>query len=38
MKEIKEIKGPFGLPVERDICFETIKEKELLEKIKKGID
>ena len=38
MKEIKELKGPFGLPVERDICFETIKEKELLEKIEKGID
>ena len=34
MKEIKELRGPFGLPVERDICFETIKEKELLLKIR----
>ena len=38
MKEIKELRGPFGLPVERDICFETIKEKELLLKISNGTD
>ena len=30
MKEIKKRRGPFGLPVERDICFDPIKEKELL--------
>ena len=38
MKEIKELRGPFGLPVERDICFDPIKEKELLLKISNGTD
>ena len=38
MKEIKEIRGRFGLPVERDICFDPIKEKELLLKISEGTD
>jgi hypothetical protein len=38
MREIKELRGPFGLPVERDICFDPIKEKELLLKISKGTD
>jgi hypothetical protein len=38
MKEIKKLRGPFGLPVERDICFDPIKEKELLLKISKGTD
>lgn len=38
MKEIKSIRGPFGLPVERDICFDTIKEKELMKKIEEGTD
>ena len=38
MKEIKKLRGPFGLPVERDICFEEIKEKELLLKISEGRD
>ena len=38
MKEIKELRGPFGLPVESDICFDPIKEKELLLKISNGTD
>ena len=38
MKEIKELRGPFGLPVERDICFDPIKEKALLLKISNGTD
>ena len=38
MKEIKELRGPFGLPVERDICFDPIKEKALLLKISEGRD
>ena len=38
IKELKEVRGPFGLPVERDRWFDTIKEKELMAQIKEGID
>ena len=30
MKEIEEIKGPFGLKVERDLSFETTNFEELV--------
>lgn len=38
IKELKEVRGPFGLPVERDRWFDTIKEKELMAQIKEGVD
>ena len=37
IEEIRNLKGPFGLKVEREKWFESTKEKELMEKIKKGI-
>ena len=37
IKELKEVRGPFGLPIERDISFDTIKEKELMDEIKRGV-
>ena len=37
MKELKEVRGPFGLPIERDISFDTIKEKALMDEIKRGV-
>ena len=37
IKELKEVRGPFGLPIERDITFDPIKEKELMDEIKRGV-
>ena len=37
IKELKEVRGPFGLPIERDISFDPIKEKELMDEIKRGV-
>lgn len=37
IKELKEVRGPFGLPIERDISFDPIKEKELMSEIERGV-
>ena len=37
IKELKEVRGPFGLPIERDISFDPIKKKELMDEIKRGV-
>ena len=37
IKELKEVRGPFGLSIERDISFDPIKEKELMDEIKRGV-
>ena len=37
IKELKEVRGPFGLPIERDISFDSIKEKQLMEEIERGV-
>ena len=37
IKELKEVRGPFGLPIERDISFDTIKEKALMDEIRRGV-
>ena len=37
IEEIRNLKGPFGLKVEREKWFESTKEKELMEYIRKGI-
>ena len=37
IEEIRNLKGPFGLKVEREKWIESTKEKDLMEKIKKGI-
>jgi hypothetical protein len=31
LKELKEVKGPMGLPIERDLYYEPKSQKELLE-------
>jgi hypothetical protein len=31
LKELKEVKGPMGLPIERDLYYEPKSQKELME-------
>ena len=36
MKELEELKLPFGMGIERDICFEPMKASEVWEQLNKG--
>ena len=37
LKELQEVRGPFGLPIERDLYFEPKSLRELNEKISAGV-